>query len=518
MPIFVKPFSFGELLRRVKFLPRPAYFNNEDFNKELEILHSGQEDVSQTAGMRTNLVVNLGPITESDLGANFQRTFTWSYAGGTVTYKGQRFTLGATSGSYTTTYAKPDIISVSPKEVRPATYLVLVGEVVLVDYSDNPTLCGLEADELPSSVPSVEVEQYQSVSTVFTENPAGVANAIGILLTIYPRYDSAGVVRYYKFKNSYNVSTMLFKNEGGYDNTVMNTNLSLVEYLFQRVDIALGNLLNERQLVRRHNLADLENRTNARQNIGFSNLVNHQQLVKAENLKDLPIPANARFHLGVGNHAAHNYGTTDTSVMRGDALPIGAVIMWSGGSASIPANWKLCNGENGTPNLKGRFIIGYDPDDAEYDAVGKTGGNKTRTLVADNIPQHSHTFAGTTEDAGEHSHTIKAGNGTSGGGADKGDNDDNSAYINPAGIHAHEFSGTTSSFGKINPDAIDVRSPYYVLCFIMFTGYDTATPDLVDPAQAALTYPNFSAIVPLVPINSYNYDVAVEALDNVDVS
>lgn len=519
MPIFTKPFDFGQMLRRIKFLPRPAYFNNEDFNKELEIIHQGLEDTSQTAGAYTTLNITVGAVTESEVDANtFQRQFSWSHGAATIIFKGQRFTLASDSGTYTTTYAKPNITTVSPKQVRPATYFVLKSTLTLVDFSQDPALCGLEADELPALVQSVDVEQYQDTEIVITENPDAVAHKICILATVYPRYDSAGVVKYYKFKNSYNTGTLEYKNLGGYDKTIMKSNRSLVELLFQRIDIALGNVLNERQLVRRHNLADLENGTKARKNIGFDKLVNHAQLVKAENLKDLPSPENARFHLGVGNHAAHNYGTDNTSVMRGDALPIGAILMWSGGPSNIPANWRLCDGTNGTPNLKSRFIVGYDPDDPNYDAVGKIGGVKTRTLTTANIPQHSHTFAGTTESAGEHSHTIKAGNGTSGGGADKGEHDDDSSYINPAGIHTHEFSGTTGTYGQVNPEAIDVRPPYYVLCFIIFVGYDTPTPALVDPNQAALTYPGFSTPDTLIVQSEYLYDVAVEALDNLDVS
>lgn len=518
MPIHLKPFDFGQMLRRLKFLPRPAYFNNEDFNKELEIIHSGMEDISATTGAYTSLVLNIGAVTESELNpTTYQRQFSWSHGNATVFFRGQRFVLTSDSGTYTTTYTKPNT-GVNPKQVRPATYFCLVSELTLRDFSDDPALCGLTADELPTSVQSVDVEQYLNTRIEITENPDALAHKICILATVYPRYDSAGVVKYYKFKNSFNTGTLTYNNLGGYDKTVMKSNKSLVELLFQRVDIALGNLLNERQLVRRHNLADLENGTKARKNIGFDKLVNHAQLVKAENLKDLPSPENARFHLGLGNAASHNYGTDATSVLRGDALPVGAILMWSGGAGSIPANWKLCDGTNGTPNLKSRFIVGYDPDDPEYDAVGKTGGVKNRTLTGANIPQHTHTFAGTTESAGEHSHTIKAGNGTSGGGADKGEHDDDSGYINPAGIHTHEFSGTTGTYGQVNPTPIDIRPPYYVLCFIMFTGYDTPTPALTDPAQASLTYPGFSTPDTLIAQPEYLYDVAVEELDNLDVS
>jgi hypothetical protein len=37
-------------------------------------------------------------------------------------------------------------------------------------------------------------------------------------------------------------------------------------------------------------------------------------------------------------------------------VPKGAIIMWSG--TTPPTNWALCDGQNGTPNLRDRFIIG----------------------------------------------------------------------------------------------------------------------------------------------------------------
>lgn len=519
MPIFTKPFSWTEMLRRVKFLPRPAYFNNEDFNKELELLHSGLEQVSQTTGPYTSLNINVGAVTETEpVTGTFQRQFSWSHGNGTVVYRGQRFTLTSNSGTYTTTYDKPNVTTVSPKEVRPTSYICLVADLVDVDFAASPALCGLTADEVPTAVESCEVEQYQNIAVAITEDIDSLSNFICILATVYPRYDSSGNVKYYKYKNSFNTTTLTYNNYGGYAKTYMKSNNSLVDLLFYRVDIALGNVLNERQLVRRHNLADLENFTSGRSNIGFSNLVNHAQLVKAENLKDLPSPANARYHLGLGNTAANNYGTTNTSTARGDALPVGAILMWSGGHLNIPTNWKLCDGTNGTPDLRGRFIVSYDPNDPNYDASGKTGGVKTRTLTANNMPAHVHAINIETTENGEHTHTIKAGNGTAGGGADKGDNDGNSSYINPAGAHTHTVDGETEATGMVNPEAIDIRPPYYVLCFIMFVGYETPTPALTDPAQAALTYPNFSTPSSLTDDPLILYDVAFEALSNVDVS
>lgn len=52
--------------------------------------------------------------------------------------------------------------------------------------------------------------------------------------------------------------------------------------------------------------------------------------------------------------------------------------------------WALANSLNGTVDLRGRFIVGYHPSDADYDEPGKFGGSKTHTLTIDEMPTHRH--------------------------------------------------------------------------------------------------------------------------------
>jgi hypothetical protein len=39
------------------------------------------------------------------------------------------------------------------------------------------------------------------------------------------------------------------------------------------------------------------------------------------------------------------------------SIPVGGIIMWSGSNSSLPSNWKFCDGANGTPDLRGRFVM-----------------------------------------------------------------------------------------------------------------------------------------------------------------
>jgi len=66
----------------------------------------------------------------------------------------------------------------------------------------------------------------------------------------------------------------------------------------------------------------------------------------------------------------------------------GMIKMWSGSESDIPRGWVLCNGSNGTRDLRSRFIVGA----GDTYAVGDTGGATTHTLTTDEMPAHTHTI------------------------------------------------------------------------------------------------------------------------------
>ena len=69
----------------------------------------------------------------------------------------------------------------------------------------------------------------------------------------------------------------------------------------------------------------------------------------------------------------HGDGSNITNVEGG--VPSGGIIIWSGAANAIPSGWYLCNGSNGTPNLSGKFVVGYSASDNDFD-VGDNGGLK----------------------------------------------------------------------------------------------------------------------------------------------
>jgi len=159
---------------------------------------------------------------------------------------------------------------------------------------------------------------------------------------------------------------------------------------------------------------------------------------------------------------------TDLNEAIAHYVPTGGIIMWSGSVASIPTGWALCDGTNSTPNLRNRFVVGA----GDTYAVDATGGSSTTTLSTANLPAHTHTFSGTTDGAGSHSHTTSHGTGGLTTTGQHGVRSEPGSFrtdlaTSSVGDHTHSFSGTTSSTGS--GSSFDNKPPYYALAYIMKT-------------------------------------------------
>jgi hypothetical protein len=157
------------------------------------------------------------------------------------------------------------------------------------------------------------------------------------------------------------------------------------------------------------------------------------------------------------------YGIVDAQPPAATPIPTGAIILWSGSIGSIPAGYVLCNGNNGTPDLRNRFIVGAG---STY-AVDATGGSADSVL-----PTHTHTATSVVTDP-SHAHGtgvagnsfltvsnggLQIGSGT-GGRTDVATTDSQATGVTVATTNAN--AGVSGTNGNL--------PPYYALCYIQKT-------------------------------------------------
>lgn len=178
--------------------------------------------------------------------------------------------------------------------------------------------------------------------------------------------------------------------------------------------------------------------------------------------------------------------TLDAPTLNGYLVPKGLISMWSGALNALPAGWFLCNGQNGTPNLTDRFIVGAG---LNY-AVGTTGGAVTANTSANGAHGHStdtqgwHSHGGSTaghvlslNEIPSHTHGWRRGTGNDGpeGGIGRNIAEAYTAQTDAAGggaAHSHDIYGDGSHSHNVSwqgdhAHSVDTRSPFYALAFIM---------------------------------------------------
>jgi len=145
------------------------------------------------------------------------------------------------------------------------------------------------------------------------------------------------------------------------------------------------------------------------------------------------------------------------------SVPAGGIIMWSGATNAIPTGWVLCDGQNGTPDLRDKFVIGASDSsgDTSYPGLSPnaTGGSADAVVV-----EHTH---GITEPNGGqgHNHSMEYTN--------TGNNDGRSEESGDGGVSgSHDTSFATTGI-TINSQGVSGTNqnlpPYMALAYIMKT-------------------------------------------------
>lgn len=139
--------------------------------------------------------------------------------------------------------------------------------------------------------------------------------------------------------------------------------------------------------------------------------------------------------------------------LKGGGVPIGAVMLWKGSYATIPDGYQLADGTNGTPDLRGKFLMGIASTEGD-DNLLETGGDTS----------HTNTL-GTLSTASTHTHTVYL---------------NSNIYANPykvgatsvsAASHNHSWSAVTNAGGAHTHSgaytAADHLPPYTMYYYIV---------------------------------------------------
>lgn len=146
----------------------------------------------------------------------------------------------------------------------------------------------------------------------------------------------------------------------------------------------------------------------------------------------------------IGGAVVYTAANLTQAAINALAFPVGTIVLWYGALGNIPAGFQVCDGTNGTPDLRDRFVVGAG---TTY-AMGATGGAVSVTsgaggahlpvvqatsLTIDEMPAHSHHLG------------YRASNAST-------DNGDQKDFIRSYGdSSAYAFTIVTETVGSGNP-------------------------------------------------------------------
>ena len=183
----------------------------------------------------------------------------------------------------------------------------------------------------------------------------------------------------------------------------------------------------------------------------FANGSSYQSILKGTDARTIELHYQGTKKFETTSAGATVTGTLTATSFAGDGsaltglgggVPSGCIILWSGAANAIPTGYVLCDGNNSTPNLSGKFVVGYHASNGDYD-VNDTGGAETVTLTEAQMPAHNHHSYIADDSSGPFGHVRASGN--------------------------NNTQGAVATTTKGSGNAHENRPPYYALCYIMKT-------------------------------------------------
>ena len=171
--------------------------------------------------------------------------------------------------------------------------------------------------------------------------------------------------------------------------------------------------------------------------------------------KSLPPSRSHAATYKIGSSAQSIAGIDSSGNLSNLSFPTGMIMIWypqddavtslNGLQKNIPAGWAICDGSNGTPDLRGRFVLMAQdvipsgaPAGSTVHPIMSKGGEQTHVLTVAEMPSHNHNYI-----TGGHGGGVSGAAGSSHGGSER----------------------TTSPAGESNPH--NNMPPYYTLVYIM---------------------------------------------------
>lgn len=174
------------------------------------------------------------------------------------------------------------------------------------------------------------------------------------------------------------------------------------------------------------------------------------------------LQTSAAVTLGTYDNLYGIIGVAGTST--GTTIPLGVISLWYGSIGSVPTGWYLCDGTNGTPDLRNKFVVGAG---STY-SVAATGGSTDAIVVS-----HTHTATSTststvTDPTHTHNYTSASGSGGQGFSAAGVGNsiNNNTTTAASTGITVATSTSTTNASAGVSGTNANLP-PYYALAYIM---------------------------------------------------